>query len=64
MYCTYDVTLSHVCVSSGKAISITYSECVFVMLVMLTVCWQTFNITSMTNTCYCIYSVETPNDGQ
>ena len=25
---------------------------------------QTVNITSMTNTCCCVYSVETPDDGQ
>jgi len=34
------------------------------MLVMLTVCLQTVNITSMTNTYCCVYSVETPDDGQ
>jgi len=33
---------------------------VFVILVMLTVC----SITSMTNTCCCEYSIETPDDGQ
>ena len=26
--------------------------------------WQTVNITSMADTCCCVYSVETPNDGQ
>ena len=34
------------------------------MLVMLTVCQQTVNITSMTNTYCCVHSVETPDDGQ
>jgi len=34
------------------------------MLDILTVCWQTVNITSMTDTYCCVYSVETPDDGQ
>jgi len=29
---------------------------------MLTVCLQTVNITRMTNTYCCVYSVETPDD--
>jgi len=36
---------------------------VFVKLVMLTVC-QKVNITSMTNTNCCEYSIKTPDDGQ
>jgi len=46
----------------------TISQIYFVkelyMLVMLTVCQQTVNITSMTNTYCCVYSVETSNDEQ
>ena len=31
--------------------------------VALTVCQQTVNVTSMTNTYCCVYSVDTPDDG-
>ena len=34
------------------------------MLVMLTVCSQTVNISSMTNTSCCEHSIKTPDDGQ
>ena len=37
---------------------------VFVMPVILTVCQQTVNITGMTNTYCCVYTVETSDDGQ
>jgi hypothetical protein len=37
---------------------------VFFILVMLTVYQQTVNITSMTNTSCCEYSIKTPDDGQ
>ena len=53
--------------SSGVSTLYTQQQ-VFVMLVMSTVCQrgrqQTVNITSMTNTYFFIYSVETPDDGQ
>ena len=51
------------CPSSG--ILILYSQqMVFVILVMLTVCQQTVNITFMTNSSCCEYSIKTPDDGQ
>jgi len=39
-------------------------QLVFLILVMLTVCQQTVNITSMTNTSCCEYSIKTPDGGQ
>ena len=51
------------CPSSGDSTLYTQQQ-VFVMLVMFTVCQQTVNITSMTNTYCCVYKVETPDDGQ
>ena len=51
------------CPSSG--VLVLYSQqLVFVILVMLTVCQQTVNITSMTNTYCCEYSIKTPDDGK
>jgi hypothetical protein len=61
------------CPTSG--VLILYSQqLVFVILMMLTVCqrgqdgsrprWQTVNVTNMTNTSYCEYSIKTPDDGQ
>ena len=51
------------CPSSG--VLILYSQqLVFVILVMLIVCQQTDNITSMTKTICCEYSMKTPDDGQ
>jgi len=37
---------------------------VFVILFLLTVFYQTANITSMTNTYCCEYSIKTPDDRQ
>jgi len=61
------------CPSTGVLILYTQQE-VLVIQVMLTVCqrgqdgswprWQTVNMTSMTNTYCCVYSTETPADGQ
>ena len=48
------------CLSSG--VSTLYTQ--QYVLVMWTVCQQTVHITSMTNTYCCVYSVETPDDGQ
>jgi hypothetical protein len=50
------------CPSSGVSTQYT-QQLVFVMLVMLTA-QLAVNITSMKNTCCCVYSVETPDDGQ
>jgi hypothetical protein len=51
------------CPSSG--VLILYSQqLVFVILVMLSVCLDTVNITSMTNTNCCEYSIKSPDYGQ
>jgi hypothetical protein len=51
------------CPSSG--VIILYSQqLVFAIQVILTVCYQTVNITCMANTNCCEYSIMTPDDGQ
>jgi len=43
---------------------ILYSQrLVFVILIMLTVCKQTVNITSITTTYCCEYTIKTPDNG-
>jgi hypothetical protein len=53
-----------ICSPSSGVSALYTQQYVFVMLVMLTVCQQTVNITSMTNTYCCVYNAETPDDGQ
>jgi len=44
--------------------STLFRKHLYMLLVMLTVCQHTVNITSMTNTSCCEYSIKTPDDGQ
>jgi len=41
-----------------------WTDLLSVVLVILTVCLLAINITSMTNTYCCEYSIKTPDDGQ
>jgi hypothetical protein len=65
----------HIYCLSPEVLILYSQQLVFVVLVMLTVCWrrqdgisrrrqQTVNITSMTNTSCCEYSIKTLDNGQ